>query len=67
MDLPMKWSEMSQEMREHFLSKACMNTNLAHSEWCDFARWERGYIRDAVDGTHIKLDEQHVYELVKTS
>lgn len=54
----MKWSEMSQVMREHFLSKACMNTNLAHSEWCDFAKWERGYIRDAVDGTHIKLDEE---------
>lgn len=58
MDLPLKWSEMSIEMREWFLSKACINTNMAHSEWADFAKWERGYIREAIDGTHIKLNEE---------
>lgn len=58
MNLPMKWSEMSQEMREWFLSKAGMNTTIAHSGWSDIAEWQRGYIKDAVDSTHIKLIEE---------
>jgi len=58
MDLPMKWSEMSQELREWFLSKACMRTTLAHSEWSDFEEWQKGYIRDAVNATKIELVEE---------
>lgn len=58
MKLPMNWSEMSIEMREWFLSKACMRTTLAHSEWADFEEWQKGYIRDAVNSTQLELTEE---------
>lgn len=47
----MKWSEMSQETREWYLSKACLRPALAYKEWSDFEEWQKRL--------HSRCSEQH--------
>jgi hypothetical protein len=47
--LPMKWDEMSKETKEHFLSKACMNSRLSAYGWNEFQAWEKKIIKDTIN------------------
>lgn len=57
--LHLTWSEMSRNMREFYLERACLNTRLASYDWDEFQPWEKDYIRDAVRTTkNITLKEE---------
>ena len=46
--LELKWDDMSLELREHLLCKACINTRYAHYEWSEIENWIQNLVLDTL-------------------
>ena len=53
----MKWDDMSNEMKEHFLIGCCMNKTLKDWKWEEFQAWEKSYLEEYALKHHIRMIE----------